>query len=159
MYSLLPTPGRRMPRQRAKYTESVYLVPRVDRLIPETFCRRPLSLSLCSRHPFATAPPQLNNSLVLRARVSQVWVGGHCRWDKVNNDSRIGPLDSTGKHETEATSSQGPSSPSLLSGSGMPGKNGPKRKRTRSSSDRNGSSSNPWLSGGIGRMGRCRCCS
>ncbi|CAM9098263.1 unnamed protein product [Ectocarpus fasciculatus] len=95
-------------------------------------------------------------SLLLEAKVSQVWVGGRCRW---NNDSTADENnDRSEKGEANKGSSlQDLSSPSPLRGSGLPGKNGPKRKRPRPASGRSGN--NPWLSGGIGRMGRCRCCS
>ncbi|CAM9621649.1 unnamed protein product [Laminaria digitata] len=94
----------------------------------------------------------LNNpSLIVEAKVSQVWVGGSCRWNAAAAaaaaDSPQAGMDIEGKRVLEGS----------LSGSGFPGKNGPKRKRA---SNRGGGGNNPWLSGGSGprRTGRCRCC-
>lgn len=91
-------------------------------------------------------------SLLLEAKVSQVWVGGSCRWSAAN----------------EARNSDTCTSRSLLAESGMPGKNGPpKRQQTNGQSSSTGDGrrcreggQNPWLTGGgLSRVGRCKCCS
>lgn len=120
-----------------------------------------------------------NRSLLLEAKVSQVWVGGKCRWDGTNagtdDDDGGGGGGRSDNNEYGKRASPSPSpSPSTtasLSGSGMPGKNGPKKRKRGGSAATTGGrggtgggvanppNNNPWLAGGIGRMGRCRCCS
>lgn len=92
--------------------------------------------------------------------MSQVWVGGSRTWhaEAVEDDPR-------------ASSKLGQAKSVDFAGSDFPGKNGPPKRR-RAKGDRSlgpserekkfggGGSNNIWLGGGgLGRVGRCRCCS
>lgn len=110
--------------------------------------------AVASRSPSTPIQPHVctPTSLLLEAEISQVWLGGKCR-----SDINAGTDD--GDRSDKGNGKRAPPSPSL-SGSGLPGKNGPKLQRRESAIGRRGADpKNPWLAGGIGRMGRCRCCS